>query len=532
MTSVVDGGDSTSDQLAAVAISDSDLLVEIDTDGVIMFIAGAVRRLGVTPAQTPVGLSLFDLFQASDQASARKHVTQVAGGHAVPPLPVRLRRGGVSSMLLGGCALPQGRTILFMGVGENTDQRIELPNLFLETERGLMSRPVFTALAMRRLPDDLARGLSLTFLEIGGYADISRHDKTGMARGLPTAIARVLRISGPGIEAVGELGRGRFGMLHRGALHLEDIRNAIHALVQATAPAAPPIALAAATLEPAKEGLFGRQAAHVLRFALERFSANETRQVPGEVDPELAGLFSDCVNKVGNLEHAIESRAFDLAYQPVVNLGDRLVRHSEVLVRFHDGTAPLSGIATAEASGMIADFDLAICARAIDRIEVTEHEAPPVAVNISGRSFETRGFVERLHRLLEERRVSPSRLMFELTETAIVGEVGHINEIVQGLRQRGFRFCLDDLGSGANSFHFLRSIPVDFVKIDGTFGRDALKNQRDRSFLRYVAGFCRENAIISIAEMIETEDEALQFLEIGVDCGQGYLFGRPVIKEG
>ena len=97
------------------------------------------------------------------------------------------------------------------------------------------------------------------------------------------------------------------------------------------------------------------------------------------------------------------------------------------------------------------------------------------------------------------------------------------------MRQRGFCFCLDDLGSGANSFHFLRSIAVDFVKIDGVFGRDALNNERDRSFLRYVAGFCRENAIVSIAEMIETEDQARQFQEIGIDYGQGSLFGQPTI---
>ena len=99
------------------------------------------------------------------------------------------------------------------------------------------------------------------------------------------------------------------------------------------------------------------------------------------------------------------------------------------------------------------------------------------------------------------------------------------------LRQRGFRFCLDDLGSGANSFHYLRSIPVDFVKIDGAFGRDALNNERDRSFLRYVSGFCRENNIIAIAEMIETESEAERYRDLGIDYGQGFLFGRPVIRR-
>jgi EAL domain-containing protein (putative c-di-GMP-specific phosphodiesterase class I) len=522
-------GDRESEQLVAAAISAADLLVEINRDGVIIFITGAVHRLGINPAQTPVGLSLFDLFQANDQPAARKHVSRIAEGGTIDPVELRFRRGGVPSMLFGGCALPQGRTILFMGIGETPDPRIELPNLFLETQRGLMSRPVFTALALRRIPEDLARGLSLTLLEIGGYAALDGHVKSGMLRGFPTAIAHVVRISSSGLEAVGELGRGRFGVLHRGALHLDDIKEAIHALIQAVAPGAPLPSLATATLDPLRDALFGRHASRVLRLALERFSANEQLVVSGVEDPGLGALFPDTVKRVANLEHVIENGAFDLAYQPVVDLSTRATRHLEALVRFQDGSASSAGIVAAEIAGMIADFDLEICVRAIERIEETPHDQLPVAVNLSGRSIESRGFVERLRDLLDGRRVPPTRLMFELTETAILGEVEHINEIVQVLRQCGFRFCLDDLGSGANSFHFLRSIDVDFVKIDGVFGRDALDNQRDRSFLRYVAGFCRENAIVSIAEMVETEDQARQFQEIGIDYGQGSLFGQPTI---
>jgi len=522
-------GERGSGQAVAAAISAADLLIEINRDGVITLVTGAVERLGVNPAQTPVGLSLYDLFHGDDQAAARKQIAQIADGGTIDAVPLRLRRGGVPSVLFGGCALPQGRIIVFMGIGETTDQRIELPNLLLETERGLMTRPVFTALALRRLPEDLARGLSLTLLEIGEYAALDRHVKSGMLRGFPTAIAHVIRIGGSGIEAVGELGRGRFGVLHRGALHLDGVRDAIHALVRAAAPGAPPPSLDAATLDPDREALFGQHASRILRLALERFSASEQLVAPGLSNVELGALFPDTVKRVAHLEHIIEKGAFDLAYQPVVELGNRATRHLEALVRFQDGTASSEGIVVAETSGMIADFDLAICTRAIERIEETRHDELPVAVNLSGRSVESRGFVERLRGLLDGRRVPAARLMFELTETAILGEVEHVNEIVQGLRRRGFCFCLDDLGSGANSFHFLRSIAVDFVKIDGVFGRDALNNERDRSFLRYVAGFCRENAIVSIAEMIETEDQARQFQEIGIDYGQGSLFGQPTI---
>jgi EAL domain-containing protein (putative c-di-GMP-specific phosphodiesterase class I) len=353
-----------------------------------------------------------------------------------------------------------------------------------------------------------------------------------MMGGFATAIARQLRLSGPGVEAVGELGRGRYGVLHRGEIDVAQVQDAVLSLVHAMAPNAPRPAIAAATMEPGRDQLHGRKAARVVRYAIERFVAGGDRAAALVMPAtELDMIFSDTIDRVAGLERIIEAGAFDLAYQPVVDLKDRTVRHAEVLVRFADGTTPLAAIAASEAAGMIGDFDLAICARAIDHLAANVPDEPSVAVNLSGRSLESRGFADRLSALLDARKADPTRLMFELTETVILGEVESVNRVVQDLRQRGFRFCLDDLGSGANSFHYLRSIPVDFVKIDGAFGRDALNNERDRSFLRYVSGFCRENGIIAIAEMIETESEAERYRDLGIDYGQGFLFGRPVIRR-
>jgi EAL domain-containing protein (putative c-di-GMP-specific phosphodiesterase class I) len=520
------------DQLVAVAFAASDLLVELDDSGIITFIAGAVDRIGADAGRSPVGLPLSDLFDPADRVAVREHTRRVAEGHPISPLLVRLRRGATQTMLFGGCRLPQERTILFLGIGDDSGQRSSALSLIAETERGLMSRPVFTALAMRRLPEDLAGGLRISFIEAIGFAELARHIPSAMMGGFATAIARQLRLSGTGVEAVGDLGRGRYGVLHRGEIDVAQVQEAVLALVQAMAPNAPRPAIAAATMEPGRDQLHGRRASRVVRYAIERFAAGGDRAAALVMPAaELDMIFPDTIDRVAGLEHIIEAGAFDLAYQPVVDLKDRTVRHAEVLVRFADGTTPLAAIAASEAAGMIGDFDLAICARAIDHLAARVPDEPAVAVNLSGRSLENRGFADRLSALLDARKADPRRLMFELTETVILGEVESVNRVVQELRQRGFRFCLDDLGSGANSFHYLRSIPVDFVKIDGAFGRDALNNERDRSFLRYVSGFCRENNIVAIAEMIETESEAERYRDLGIDYGQGFLFGRPVIRR-
>jgi EAL domain-containing protein (putative c-di-GMP-specific phosphodiesterase class I) len=529
MTST-DGYEGERDELVAAAFAASDLLVEIEDDGTIAFIAGAIERIGASAIQSPVGLPLYDIFEPADRQAVRDHVAQLASGRAVPPVLVRLRRGGVQTMLFGGCHMPQGRTILFLGVADQASPRASSLNLIAETERGLMSRPVFTALAMRRLPEDLASGLKLAFIEVVGFTSLGDHVPAVMMWGLATAIARQVRLSGAFIEAVGDLGRGRYGVLHRGEIRLAELDHAVASLVHAAAPGAPRPRIVAATMEPGRDGLFGRKAGRVLRYAMERFAiGGERAATPAAGEDELERLFPDTIARVDTLERVIEAGDFDLAYQPVVDLTDRGVRHAEALVRFSDGTTPLAAVAAAEAAGMIGDFDLAICSRAIEHLHAAVPAVPAVAVNLSGRSLEARGFPARLKALLDTCRVPSQRLMFELTETAILGEVESVNRVVQDLRHRGHRFCLDDLGSGANSFHFLRSIPVDFVKIDGAFGRDALRNERDRSFLRYVSGFCRENGILAIAEMIETEADARSYRELGIDYGQGYLFGRPTI---
>src|SRR5262249_37678626 len=99
--------------------------------------------------------------------------------------------------------------------------------------------------------------------------------------------------------------------------------------------------------------------------------------------------------------------------------------------------------------------------------------------------------------------------------------------LVSRLRQRGFRVCLDDFGAGSSSFHYLNSFPVDFVKIDGKYVKNAIDSPRDRAFLKAMAQLCHDLDTATIAEMIETDAQAQLMRDLGVGYGQGYLFGKP-----
>jgi EAL domain-containing protein (putative c-di-GMP-specific phosphodiesterase class I) len=117
--------------------------------------------------------------------------------------------------------------------------------------------------------------------------------------------------------------------------------------------------------------------------------------------------------------------------------------------------------------------------------------------------------------------------MFELTESATVSDYKQMNDAIQGLRQRGHAFCLDDVGAGASSLLYIRNFEVDYAKIDGSYIRNIQNNPKNLAFVKTIVNLCHDIGMDVIAEMVETPEEKEILLGLGVGLGQGYLFGRP-----
>src|SRR5690606_33635452 len=206
---------------------------------------------------------------------------------------------------------------------------------------------------------------------------------------------------------------------------------------------------------------------------------------------------------------------------------DGRVSHYEVLARVA-ASSPTDVIRFAEGIGMIEELDLAVCSRAIALLE-SEHgrRLPSLAVNLSGGSVQSAAFVKSLLLLLERSRVPPSQLLFEITESAAIDDLGSVRDFVAELRARGHSVCLDDFGAGAASFSYLQALPVAYGKIDGAYVSRICENARDRAIVKAITSMCRDLGIRTVAEMIEREAQLDQLLELGVGLGQGYLFGKP-----
>src|SRR4051794_8399064 len=511
------------ERYAAFAFAVADLLVETDASGSVRFAAGAVRAFAGREAEALLGGPVTDLVGAADRPLIERMVAgAAAGGRAGPALvasPDGRLAARVSAIGLGPKD-PVRMTFSGLGPADAGTRR--------DAATGLLERGSFAALAERRLVE--ARGgapAELTLLRLDGLAEADRAaTRPGALLGRVAALARLASAGG---EAAGLLSPERLAVLHAPGEAAARLESDIQAELRAAG--AGSVRTARSTL-PLHEAVLTRDdASQALLFALHSFAAEIGAGQPlRSLDEALALRLESTVRQMGEVRQTIARTAFTLAFQPIVRLADRSVQHYEALARFADGRAPAELIPFAENVGLITDLDLAVARMALAHLAELRSagQSPSIAVNLSARSLESDSFVEALRRLCGGAGRLGRQLMVEITETAGLRDLERANRIVQQLRGDGQKVCLDDFGAGAAAFHYLRALTVDYVKLDGQYTRRLLTNERDASILRTMADLCRKLGVSTVAEMVETEEEAAELARLGADLGQGWLFGRPL----
>ncbi|MFT3905547.1 MAG: EAL domain-containing protein [Steroidobacteraceae bacterium] len=239
---------------------------------------------------------------------------------------------------------------------------------------------------------------------------------------------------------------------------------------------------------------------------------------------------------VGRVTRAIEEDRLELFGQPIklVTPDAQRAPFVELLVRLRgdDGklVPPGEFIPAAERYNVITAIDRWVVSRAVKLVrERARPDQPPpflLALNISGGSLSERTFLDEVLALVEEPHVARC-LCFEITETAVITTMSQAVTFMRELKSRGCRFALDDFGSGLSSFHYLKTLPVDFLKIDGQFVGNIPSDAVDRSMVVAISQVGRALGIATIAEKVETQ-EVLDLLgKLGVDYAQGYHIARP-----
>jgi diguanylate cyclase (GGDEF)-like protein/PAS domain S-box-containing protein len=232
---------------------------------------------------------------------------------------------------------------------------------------------------------------------------------------------------------------------------------------------------------------------------------------------------------VHRIQRGFEDRRFHLFQQPIKPFvaGEEI---SEILLRLRgeDGEQlpTPSFIAAAERYHLIRTIDRWVVEEALQAIAKVGGDRV-YAVNLSGQSLGDPAFLDYVLSRVRRGSVPPRRLCFEITETASIANLGRARQFIAALKEVGCRFVLDDFGSGLSSFAYLRSLPVDFLKIDGEFVRHMMADPVQRALVQSIHQVGHLMGLTTIAESVEDETTWMALRDIGVDYAQGYWLGMP-----
>ena len=527
------------DRFHAFAFAAADMLIETGLDGVISFAAGAFRDRFGRDGIAFIGQHVESLIAPGDQnALALPLATMPLRGRIAPIMlrtsDPRATRSSVAAMLMPG-ALPR----LCFTIGR-------LPQGEHDAGGHLAGAAMTDPVRFNREAEAVLRAgapSALALLEIGIDRVNDRGIRPEARRVLRDSLPGVLAAASPGAVAA-ELADFRYGLLCHGEAALPDVVERVRELLRDT-PAlrgldvtAGRLALDADGLEAdglEAGGLDGPQATRALRSVLSCF-AGFGLKASAEIGAGdgLAGIVAQARRRADRVCAVIAEQRFHLSFQPVVRLSDRVVQHHEALLRPAAGmdgavASTRDFVNLAEMIGLSEALDRAVLQQALATLGAVQ---ACIAVNVSGLSMRSGAFRARLLDDVLARRgmlnqEHGSRLLIELTEAAEIADMAGAAQTVAALREAGVAVCLDDFGAGAANFRYLGEFPVDYVKIDGSHVRAAVAGERERGFVASLVELAVGVGATVVAEMVETAEQAQLMGELGVDLGQGWLFGRP-----
>ncbi|MBI2472373.1 MAG: EAL domain-containing protein [Planctomycetes bacterium] len=224
---------------------------------------------------------------------------------------------------------------------------------------------------------------------------------------------------------------------------------------------------------------------------------------------------------------------FVLYLQPILDIHQNRIIGHEVLLRMinenGETVVPSNFLNIAERFGLIHDIDRWVVRRAIHLIEMLQQEGKSayIEVNLSGKAFADAGLLSVIREELSTTGIDPKNLVFEITETAFVENMIAAQHFIAALKTLGCHFALDDFGIGFSSFSYLKHLPVDYLKIDGSFICNLLHDTVDQHLVRAIVEVARGLGKKTIAEFVESKETVCLLSEFGVDYAQGYYIGEP-----
>ena len=490
------------------AFAAADILIETGLDGEVKYCAGATAGLG-EPRPDTVGDSLAERLDPTSRPIIRALTRGLKPGRRAGPVRVTI---GKREARLSGWRLDDAPLIRWTIVYDAVDAPPELePEVFQKHAEE----------ALRAARDDGAQ-LLMTVMKLEGCEDLRA--EIGEKRAARIAVSLDAIVSEAVGGGVAKRVRGdRYALIHDEAAELDQLRDNVLDLLNAYD--IRPVDVTFSSIDDAPD-LDSHIAVEAFLYAVNSAADGPNALDIGSLQQAAKALAAETQRKMHELRTTIAGRVIEPYAQPIHNLTTGEILHYEVFARLPDGRPIGDAVGFAERTGLIHELDYAMAEIALSFL-AADGDRPALAVNISGKSIANPAFGVKLMTLLAEAKIDRSRLVFELTETAAVSDPQTANAMLQKIRKRGHKVCLDDFGAGAAGFHYLRDFDVDLIKIDGRYIRSADRRDRDGIILRSIIRLADDMGCESIAEMVETDDQANALQALGATYGQGYLFGKP-----
>lgn len=505
---------SLASRLLGLAFASADALIEIDKHGVVRFALGAGPNANM-PIAHWVGHALSDRLSAETAAKLKSAFDELPNGQRSKNVEIevdcgngRYRKAQLSAFRLPELA-PALSCALTYTAFSGPVVAIPVPRRAIHGARDLQAH------LSERLNAETAatlQNMALAFVDISGMDDLAESQRST----LNDSIAGILQAASFDGNSAGRLSDKRYALVcnqDKGetiAEQLSEMGSAHGCSISARTGTSPIGADPAAALR-------------AMRFAIEACLRDPHMLAP---EQGFAETLSRTLKDAERFRAMVQNKEFSLFYQPIVDLKTRTIHHYEGLSRFPNTTGPAAAIRMAEELALIESFDRTVAEMAIQRMKQSASKNMSLAINVSGVSMASDTYVTHLLALTASEPALRSRLLIEVTETAALADLVSANRRLTALRASGIRVCIDDFGAGSASFDYLRGLNVDIVKIDGSLVRGVGTDARARTMISHLVDLCSALGIDTVAEMVETEDQAAALMHLGVSHAQGWLFGR------
>jgi EAL domain-containing protein (putative c-di-GMP-specific phosphodiesterase class I) len=237
------------------------------------------------------------------------------------------------------------------------------------------------------------------------------------------------------------------------------------------------------------------------------------------------------------LRQAITKKELFLEYQPIVDINTNRITGAEALIRWKHKTlgsiSPSVFIPYSEESGQIIQLGEWVFTESCSQLAEWRKAKLNVTlnINISARELLEENVIRKMQQLVKLANLPPKDIILEMTETFLIKDMKSFAKIVEQIKKLGFKTALDDFGTGYASLLYLKSLPVDYIKIDKSFIRGSITNEQDAAIIKAIISIAHNLGIKVIAEGVEKETENLFLKTYGCDMVQGNYYSRPISGE-